>query len=251
MDNLQRFILEKWTQNDYDSLLLFVKEQADFKYKKFHSGIVPNKSPHYFIGVRMPELRKIGKVISKGNGRSFLKFPKKNYYEESILYGIVLCNLKTENYNEFCTLFDSFVLRIDNWAVCDLISGKSRDFNKYKKEYFSYIEKYIYSDNPWAIRYGIITMFQYKNNKEYLSEILNRLNSITYDFYYVKMAKAWLTAELFVYYFDRMFKFLLKNNFDRETMVMTFGKIRDSYRISEENKEKVNFFKKKYLDNTL
>lgn len=246
---MDRFILDNWTQKDYDGLLLYLKEQADLKYKEFHSGLVPNKSPDFFIGIRMPVLRRIGKTISKGNGRSFIKFPQENYYEETILYGLVLCSIKPESYEDFCSLFHSFVPLIDNWATCDLISGKSKYFKLYKKDYFSFIEIYIYSDNPWAIRYGIITMFQYKSEKTYLEEILNRLNSISLDYYYVKMAKAWLTAELMVYHFDRVSIFLKENNFDKETMRMTFGKIRDSYRISDENKEKINNFKKVYLDN--
>ena len=243
MENLNRFILDSWTQNDYDNLLLFVKGQVDLKYREFHSSLVPNKSPDFFLGVRMPILRKIAKAISKGNGRNFLKFPKMNYYEETILYGLVICSIEPENYEDFCNLFDNFIPMIDNWASCDLISGKSKYFKKYKKDYFSYIEKYISSSNPWAVRYAILTMFQYKKDVEYLEEILERLCAMNLDYYYVKMAKAWLTAELFVYHFDRMYIFLKTNNYDRETLTMTFGKIRDSYRISDENKVKIQALK--------
>lgn len=247
---MDRFILDNWTQEDYNSLILYLKSQADLKYRDFHSHLVPTHNKEYFIGIRVPVLRKLGKNICKGNPRSFLKFPKDNYYEESMLYGIVSCSIKTDSYDEFCTMFDLFVERINNWAVCDSCSGKSRDFSKYKKEYFSYIEKYINSENPWAIRYGLITMFEYKEDKEYLTQILDRLKTINSSEYYVKMAKAWLTAELFAFHKEEVFDFLKKNYYDKEVFIMTCSKIRDSRRISDKDKEEINSFKKVVLDNT-
>jgi 3-methyladenine DNA glycosylase AlkD len=160
-----------------------------------------------------------------------------------MLYGLVLSKIKTKSYQDFCNLYNSFVSKINNWAVCDTCSGKSRDFDKYKTDYFSYIEKYINSNNPWAIRYGIITMFQYKKQPEYIDEILLRLNKINMNFYYVKMAKAWLTAELFVFHKEKVLNFLMNNAFDKETLNMTFSKLRDSYRVSPEDKEKLKELK--------
>lgn len=241
---MEQFILDNWTENDYDSIILFLKNNADLKYRDFHSKLVPTKEKDYFIGIRMPFLRELGKYIAKGNPRSFLLFPKDNYYEEALLYGIVLGNIKTSSYEDFCSLYDSFVPRINNWAVCDSCSGKSRDFKKYKEKYFSYIEKYLNSSNPWAIRYGIITMFQYKGDEKYFDEILYRLKNIDNEHYYVKMAKAWLTAELFSFDSEKVFNFLKENYYDKETFVMTCSKIRDSYRVTKEWKRKIIELKK-------
>lgn len=246
---MDRFIIDNWSQEDYNSLILYLKNQADLKYREFHSHLVPTQNIEYFIGIRVPILRKLGKYICKGNPRSFLKFPKDNYYEESMLYGIVVCNIKTKNYEDFCTLFDSFVEKINNWAVCDSCSGKSIDFKKYKDEYFSYIEKYLNSNNPWAIRYGLITMFEYKKDKNYLPMILDRLKTIDNPEYYVKMAKAWLTAELFAYHKDDVFNFLKKNYYDKQTLKMTFSKINDSRRIDDKDKKEIICYKKNILDN--
>ncbi len=43
-------------------------------------------------------------------------------------------------------------------------------------------------------------MFEYKEDKKYLDDILIRLKNINYDHDYVKMAKAWLTAQLFAFH---------------------------------------------------
>lgn len=245
---MEQFILDNWTKKDYDSMILYLKNHADLKYRDFHIRLVPTKEKDYFIGIRLPFLRKLGKYIAKGNPRSFLLFPRDNYYEEAMLYGIVVGNIKTESYEDFCRLYDDFVPRINNWAVCDSCSGKSRDFKKYKEKYFSYIEKYLNSQNPWAIRYGIITMFQYKTDEKYFDEILHRLKNIKDEHYYVKMAKAWLTAELFSYKSEKVFNFLKENYYDRETFLMTCSKIRDSYRVTDEWKSKIAKYKGKYLD---
>lgn len=243
---MDRFIIDNWTQEDYNSLILYLKSQADLKYRDFHSKLIPNCDKEYFIGIRVPVMRKLGKAICKGNPRSFLKVCGNKYYEESMLYGIVTCSIKTENFSDFSSLMESFVKRMNNWALCD--SCKFSELKKYKEEYFSYIEKYLNSDNPWEIRYGIITMFEYKEDKKYLDDILVRLKNINYDHYYVKMAKAWLTAELFAFHKNEVFNFLRKNYYDKETFLMTCSKIRDSRRVSDKDKEEIKEFKKVSLD---
>lgn len=248
---MEQFILDKWDKFHYNNLISFLKDNADLEYKDFHSKLVPTLSKDYFIGIRMPFLRKLGKAISKGDGRSFLSFCCDDYYEESMLYGIVLGNIKTGNFDEYCKLYDGFVEKINNWAVCDCCSGKSVDFNKYKADYFSYIEKHLNSSNPWEIRYAVITMFNYKEDEEFLSLILARLKNIKSDFYYVKMAVAWLTAELYAFHKKKVYDFLLKMPYDKETTLMVCSKIRDSRRVNKEDKAVIKEYKQKYLDNII
>lgn len=241
---MDRFILSNWTQNDYNSLILFLKSQADLSYREFHKKLIPDAETDLFIGIRLPIMRKIAKTISKGNIDSFLSNVGNDYYEEDMLYGLVLNQYKSRSFEDFCLHQENFIKRISNWAVCDTCSGKSKDFYKFKEDYFSYIEDYFYSENPWKVRYALIVMFQYKKDKAYHDIILKRLNNINNDHYYVKMAKAWLTAELYVFDSDKIYNFLQKNNFDKETMKMTFQKMSDSYRISAEDKAKLRNLKK-------
>lgn len=39
----------------------------DLKYRDFHSALVPNIDKEQIIGVRLPELRKIGKKLTDNN----------------------------------------------------------------------------------------------------------------------------------------------------------------------------------------
>ena len=91
-----------------------------------------------------------------------------------------------------------------------------------KDVYPEQIEKYLNSDNPWEIRYGIITMFEYKEDKKYLDDILVRLKNINYDHYYVKMAKAWLISIMYIKYPKYTFKELDNLNLDSWTIINQF-----------------------------
>lgn len=84
----------------------------------------------------MPVMRKLGKEISKGNGRSFLEQTTDNSYEEKTMRGIVIGLLKTESYEEFLMYSDDFVQRIDSWAVCDGFCANLKETKKYKSEFF-------------------------------------------------------------------------------------------------------------------
>lgn len=64
-------IRDNWTKNDYDDFVGELRSYADEKYRSFHSSLIPDNDKGFFIGVRMPVMRKLGKEISKGNGRSF------------------------------------------------------------------------------------------------------------------------------------------------------------------------------------
>ena len=86
-------IRDNWTKNDYDDFVEELRSYADEKYRCFHSSLIPDNDKDFFIGVRMPVMRKLGKEISKGNGRSFLEQTTDNSYEEKT----IRCNRFAQN----------------------------------------------------------------------------------------------------------------------------------------------------------
>ena len=91
-------VRDNWTENDYSNFVEELRSHADEKYRNFHSSLIPDNDKDFFIGVRMPVMRKLGKEISKGNARSFLEQITDNSYEEKTMRGIVIGLLKTESY---------------------------------------------------------------------------------------------------------------------------------------------------------
>ena len=141
-------------------------------------------------------MRKLGKEISKGNGRSFLEQTTDNSYEEKTMRGIVIGLLKTESYEEFLMYCDDFVQRIDSWAVCDGFCANLKQTKKYKSEFFPHVCEYTKSDNPWIIRAGLVLMLDYYLEDEYIDTVLECCDNAKNPHYYVSMARAWLVATI-------------------------------------------------------
>ena len=139
------FTLDSWSADDYDNLTEYLKSNADLKYRDFHSSLVPDTESNSIIGIRMPIMRKIAKEISKGNAREFLDISQTEYYEQRIISALVMGLIKTESFDDFVSLVNAFVPKINNWAVCDGFCAGLKEVNKYKKEFFDFLANYLES----------------------------------------------------------------------------------------------------------
>ena len=74
-----------YTQENYNELLQQLKELADPKYQKFHSGLLPGVDN--ILGVSVPKLRKLAKELinSCDNIDDYLTLAGTEYYEETML----------------------------------------------------------------------------------------------------------------------------------------------------------------------
>ena len=79
---------------------------------------------------------------------------------------------------------------------------------------------------------------------EYIDKVLSYVNSVNSDFYYVQMMQGWLVATAAAKCRDKTMKFLESNDLNATTQNMAVRKIRESLRISKEDKELVLQFKK-------
>ncbi len=238
---------QKWTDENYTEFLNYLNENADEKYRDFHSSLVPNTDKKEFLGVRMPILRKIGKEISKGNPKSFLEISVKNVYEIKMLKGIVSGLIKPNSFEEFTSLCDSFAKEIDNWALCDSFCSGLKQTKKYKKEFFKYIEKYLSSNNEWEIRLALVLMLNYYLEDEYIDMVLKRCDNVKNKAYYVSMAQAWLVATALAKCREKTLVYLHNNSLDDVTFNKAIQKSIESYRIDDETKAylrtlKINLF---------
>lgn len=236
--------LTKWTENDYNKLLDYLKNNADEKYKAFHSSLVPTADRDSFLGIRMPKMREIGREISKGNPRSFLGVAKTNLYEEKMLKGIVTGLIKTESCEEFLELCDSFVGIIDNWAICDCFCAGLKQAKKYRTELFEHIGDYLESEKDFIVRAGLVIMLDFYLDELYIDRVLERCDGVRGDGYYVKMAQAWLVATAFAKCRDKTLCYLHKSSLDDWTFNKSIQKCVESLRISDSDKQMLRNMKK-------
>lgn len=235
-----KFTREHWTDADYAELLEYLKSSADEKYKQFSDGLVPGGDAS--LGVRVPVLRSTAKEISRGNAKEFLSLKKKSgYREEIMLEGLVMSLIKC-GYDEMLSLIKSYVKKIKSWETCDIVSFKG--IKKYLPEFFADIEYFIYNENVWAVRYGFGCLLEFYLTDDYIDRVLGYVNSVNSDFYYVQMMQGWLIATAAAKCRDKTMEFLKSNDLNPTTQNMAVRKIRESLRISKEDKELVLSFKK-------
>ena len=230
---------EHWTQADYETFVEYMKTLADSKYKEFSDGLVPGTE--FSFGIRVPVLRSTAKEISKGNYAEFLECKKGNYREEIMLEGLVMSLIKCD-YPEMLGMMKAYADKITSWETCDIVSFKR--LKKYLPEFFNDVEYFIYNENPWVVRYGFGVLMEFYLTDEYIDRVLEYVNSVNSDFYYVQMMQGWLVATAAAKCRDKTMAFLADNRLNSVTQNMAVRKIRESNRISPEDKELVKQFKK-------
>lgn len=232
-------IREHWTQKNYNDFMEYLKSLADEKYKKFTDSLVPGTN--FSLGIRVPILRTTAKQISKGNYEEFLKCEKGVYREEIILEGFVMSLIKCD-YQQMLTYIKEYADKITCWETCDICSFKG--LKKHLEEFFRDIEYFIYHTNPWVVRFGFGCLLEFYLTDEYINSVLKYVDSIDSDFYYVQMMQGWLIATAAAKCRDKTMAYLADNHLNPTTQNMAVRKIRESNRISKEDKEFVKQFKK-------
>ena len=215
---------------------------SDEKYKKFHSALCPNVDN--IIGVRIPKLREIAKEIAKENPIEFLEKYNCEFYEEKMVYGLVIGYMKAE-FEERLKYIDKFVPMIDNWAICDSCCATYKFTKKNLEEMFGYLQKYINSQDEFEVRFAVIMLMDYYITDEYIDKVFKIYNNINLDKYYVKMAIAWAISVAFVKYEEKTREFLKNNSLDKFTFNKALQKIIESNVVNKETKDEMRRMKMK------
>lgn len=224
-----------------EELLKLLYESKDEEYKKFNDKTL--NANIETIGVRTPVIKKIATEISRGDYEQFLSNVKYDYYEQVLVAGLVISNLK--DIDIVLSKLDVFIDKIDNWAVCDMVIANCKIIRKHLDKVFKFVCKNISSTNPWRVRVCFVILLDYFVTKDYINDIFTFVENDKNDFYYVMMAKAWLISECYVKFPLQTFKYLKKSKLDKVTYNKAISKICDSYRVSKEDKIILKSMKKK------
>lgn len=213
---------------------------ADEKYKKFHSSLCPGTNN--IIGIRVPILRNLACEIAKEDWREYLKNAKDDYYEEVMLQGMVIGLAKME-FDERIKYVKEFIPKIDNWAVCDVVCSGFKFTKKNMKEIWELLKPYLDSNKEFEIRFAVVMLLDFYITEEYIKDVLEILNNIHHDGYYVKMAVAWAISICYIKFPKETMKLLEKSNLDTFTYNKALQKITESYRVSKQEKDKIRKMK--------
>ena len=215
---------------------------ADEDYKKFHSSLCPNTDN--IIGVRVPILRDFAqKMYKEQNWKEYLEF-EPVYYEEKVIQGMLIGFDTKEELKIIQEYIKNFVPVIDSWAVCDTFVAGLKITKKYPKEMWQFIQKYLKSSKEFELRFGIVMLLDYYITEEYIDEVIEVLDKIEHDGYYVKMAVAWAISVCYIKFPEKTSKYLINDNLDNFTHNKAIQKAKESYRVSKEDKEKLEKLRK-------
>lgn len=214
---------------------------ADDKYREFSKKGIPCDRP--FLGVRIPEIRKLVKEIPPKDFDEFLA-ARPVAIEEVIARGFLIARLP---YEKMLEVFDSQIELLDNWCTVDTFCAALRKTVKKHEDDFweCKVEKLLKNQNEFAVRMGIVAMLDFYVNPRYLQIIFTQIEKLkNHDEYYVRMALAWLLAECFIKFPNETYEYMNYSNLDKWTFNKAISKICDSYRVDSEMKEEVRRMRK-------
>ena len=207
----------------------------DKEYQAFSRKLIPNIDADRFIGVRLPDIRKVAKEIKDADYvDDFLAELPHKYQEENLLHGVIL-STRYKDITVLLTKLDIFLDYADNWAVTDIISPKL--FKKYPKEVYKYILKWINSKNEYKIRFGVVSLLQFYLDDSYDKRIFDAVNKIKYQSYYVDMAIAWFYSFALIKQYDDTIKIFESKKLTKWIHNKAISKAIESYRVSDDKKE--------------
>lgn len=228
-----------WNKEKYKNYINELFLQKDENFAEFSKRIVNSK--YELVGLRTPIVQKEAKKLSK-EYNEFLNVAEFNTYEEILLYGLVVANIK--DYDEYLKYIKLYIPKIDSWALVDSFIAKSKVIEKSLEKNFKFIEKLTKSKKEFESRVGYIMLLDYYISEEYLDKIFKIMDSNTNTTYYNEMAIAWLLSEMLVKYYDKTVEYLKKSKLDKFTYNKGIQKARESFRITKEQKEFLKSMKK-------
>lgn len=209
-------------------------EFKDEEYGDFQAKLTPGIPRELFIGVRVPEVRKLAKtLIKEPEADDFLNSLPHKYYDENMLHGLLVSEIK--DFDECIKEVDKFLPYVDNWAVCDIMSPKV--FKKNKTALLKKIKEWSASKETYTCRFGMEMLMSYFLDEDFKAEYLNIPASVHSDEYYVNMMIAWFFATALAKQWDETVKYIEDNRLDTWVHNKTIQKARESRRVTDEQKD--------------
>lgn len=207
----------------------------DEEYRVFNQKLVPNISMEKMIGVRIPAIRNLAKILYKKDRQACNRFmaelPHK-YFEENNLHACII--EQVEDLDEVLNRTEAFLPYIDNWATCDIFSPKI--FKKHPDRVMTFIKKCLNSKACYTVRFGIGLLLSDFLDKEFKTEHLELVAAQRSEEYYANMMIAWYFSTALAKQWEACICILEENRLDSWTHNKAIQKAIESRRISDERK---------------
>lgn len=218
-----------------DEIRKLLYDMADPDYRRFMSSLLPAVDEHTIIGVRLPLLRKLARQIARSNWRTFLMEFEDERFEETMLRGMVIGYIKAD-FEEVLQHVARFVPKINNWSVCDSFCSTLKITKSHRQKVWQFLQPYFTSEEPYDLRFSVVMLLNYYIDEAYIDQVLQLLNRIRHEDYYVKMAVAWAISICYIKLPQYTLGFLKQNDLDDFTYNKALQKIIESRTVDNDTR---------------
>lgn len=183
------------------------------------------------------------KEIHKGDWRGFLAAARDTTHEERMLRGMVIAGAPCD-LAEKLALLGGFLPKIDNWAVCDTVSGDCKWKAGELDAVWDFLAPCLHSPHTYEVRFAAVQLMQYFWRDDRIDRTLCAYQSVHHEDYYVRMALAWGLSVFFIKQREKTLPLLQQQVFPLWVHNKAIQKCRESFRVSVEDKAYLNTLKR-------
>ncbi len=228
----------------YESILADLRGKKDEHYRQFNERIA-NIPAGSSIGVRMPLLRAYGKALAGEEGFDLdrlLCFPD-DVYEVRLLKCFCV-GYKKMPFAEKVRYIERCLPVVDGWSVCDLFCSSLKEVKRHREEFLPFLRGCVEEGSEFHQRFAYVMLLGCYMEEAYLPEIFSLLERAHTQYFYTHMGAAWLIAEVLVKFYDAGVGYLKRSRLDAKTLRKGIQKARESYRLTEAQKNSLKLLKK-------
>lgn len=229
-----------WSKADAKEFLSYLNSIAETNEEKINWTKQIYHTDLPVLAIKVPVLKKIAKEINKGNAISFLSLNLYSNFESCLVGGCIIS--KINDFRLLTQCLDKYSQIVDSWALCDCLDFQINEENE--KKFFNLSLDYIKSIYPFRRRIGVRIWFKFLEKENYLNILISHLTDFKDESnYYVNMALAWFVAELFVKNREIGLSVFEKKVLNPFAQSKAIQKIKESFRVSLEDKKFLEKFK--------
>jgi len=219
-----------------------LQEKGDPSLELYVKNVIRDTT-YPMLCVRMEPLRRIAKTAAKGDWRALIAGPF-DYYEE------VLCTALAATYAKASLRERLMGLRrllpyMDSWGMTDSVVTTIRFLETERPVLWDFALECLEGKGEYTVRFGVVLILRFFLTEEEIPQVAQRLCAIRDERYYVQMAISWAFAEMAVTNYEIVEKILESGEISPFIHNKTIQKMRESYRISAEKKEKAGLLRRK------
>lgn len=206
----------------------------DETYRDFQAPLIPTVPRERIIGVRTPALRMLAKEL-KGTALAadFLAELPHTYYDEDNLHAALIGGIR--DFDACIAAVERFLPFVDNWATCDMLRPKA--LAKNKPLLLEHIRLWLPSGQTYTVRFAIGMLMSHFLDGDFRAAYPEWVAAVRSEEYYIRMMQAWYFATALAKQYETAVKYLEERKLTPWVHNKTIQKARESYRVSQEQKE--------------